>query len=360
MDFMLNTYSASTMNELHTKMCMDLVMAPAQDLDMISQVDVAKYNVMAYADSMTYNHNIKSIWVGKSRWTMMVNQYLDRDELTAWLAQASTKIGTKGRGQAVLRTKVVKPRGGAATGHTNKESRRWGSCMLSLTYKAIPQPTITLHSRTSYIGYLAVLDFNIAHVVARALAAQLGIKVEDFAFVWMVESVQWHGFKSMAWLLCNEDETIRNTYRRLLIKKMDDLDEDEQTLATTPAMVVTRKWVNYVRREDQRGNSYGETNYNTYRRIRRRWHTEVFGYERGQKFEGWSHYKKGHPKEGQQREFFKAYAPLPDVFTENLDLRPLGMKIQPGGINLVPVEEIDVDGNDCFACGEVDNLDHVG
>jgi hypothetical protein len=62
--------------------------------------------------------------------------------------------------------------------------------------------------------------------------------------------------------------------------------------------------------------------YNTYRRIRRRWHTEVHGLEFAQQFEGWSVYKQGE-KKGEQKEFFKAYGPLPSVHNSTLDLSPL-------------------------------------
>lgn len=344
---------APTMDELQTALCLKITNAPASDLDLMSSVDVAMHDVVAVADSMQYNFDLKSIWVGKARWNMMVRQYLDPADVVEWMYRSVDLIGAKGRGQTVLRTKLVKSRGGAANGSTNKETRKWGSCMLSLSYRAKPQPTITLHSRTSYLGYLSALDLNIAHTLARYLAPKLGLKVEDFKFVWMVESVQWHGFKSMPWAICNTDLEIRKLYRAALFKKMDSLDEDLLQLASTPAMQVTRKWINYVRREDQAGNSYGETSYNTYRRIRRRWHTEVFGYEKAREFEGWSFYKKG-DKEGERREFFKAYNPLPSVWTEDCDLSAIKL---PFVANQRPVEamgEVVMDDFECLVCGEVD------
>lgn len=219
--------------------------------------------------------------------------------------------------------------------------------MLSLSYRAKPKPTITLHSRTSYLGYLSALDFNIAHVLARYIAPQLGLKVEDFQFVWMVESMQWHGFKSLPWAICNDDPDLKKDYRHLLFTKLENLDAEDGELATTPAMRVTRRWVNFVRREDQAGKTLGETSYNTYRRVRRRWHTEVKGYEAAKAFEGWSF-----DREGNQKEFFKAYQPLPTVWTSWLDLSPILLPLDASNVQL-PGELVD-DIDTCFACGELD------
>jgi hypothetical protein len=345
------TYTAKTMSGLLDSMTLDIMRAPSDELDVISNVDVAKQNVMGYAEHMDYEFDLKTIWLGTARWSMMVRQYLDRDEVMSWLHQASTKIGKRGRGQAVLRTRIVKPRGGAATGHTNMQTRKWGSCMLSLSYRALPTPTITLHSRTSYLGYLSALDFNIAHVLGRYLADQIGISVKDMSFVWMVESVQWHGFKSLPFAICNSDPKIRRYYRRLLTKKFDDLDAEELIESQTPAMLVTRRWVNYVRREDQAGMTLGDTNYNTYRRVRRRWHTEVLGYKKAQEFEGWSHDRNT----GERKEFFKAYKPLPSVMTSSLDLSPL--KLPFGGAwvsNIDLTEDINEADTMCLYCGETE------
>ena len=67
--------------------------------------------------------------------------------------------------------------------------------------------------------------------------------------------------------------------------------------------------------------------------IRRRFHTEVMGYEYAQKFEGWSHYKQG-PKKGEQKEFFKAYQPLPSTRIADLDFSRQGLPLA----GLTPVD----------------------
>jgi hypothetical protein len=253
----------------------------------------------------------------------MINQYLDPDELEMWINKITSRIGRSGRGVAVMRTKVVMPRGGK----TNQETRRWGSCMLAISYKALPRPQITLFSRTSYLGYIGALDMTVAWVVARYLAEAMNMEPEDFSFVWMNQAMQWHNFKSLAYLLSNPNPTLRKKYRRLMIKPWDDLEPEEQSLIEgAPGLQMTRKWMAKVIEEDKNKVTYGDMTYNTYRRIRRRWHTEVWGIDHARKFEGWSKHKKG-DLVGQNKEFFKAYPPLPSTPVEMLDF---GLLIKRG------------------------------
>lgn len=335
------------MTELHNVMISSLVHAKASELDVVSNVDVQVHNVMGYAHSMDWEMDLKTYWLTKSRWSMMVRQYLDPEQLQAWIEQCTTKIGTKGRGIAVLRTNIVKPRGGAATGHTNKETRRWGSCMLTLSYKAKPKPQITLHSRTSYLGYIGALDLSVAWMAGVYLAHEMGINVADISFLWYNEAIQWHNFKSMAWMLCNPDDGLRTMYRRLLTAGPSKLNDAEAGMIdNSPAIKMTRDWLRKVRIEDRDGKTYGDMSYNTFRRIRRRWHTEVLGYEKAQTFEGWSYYKVGE-KAGGPKEFFKAYQPLPSVWISTCDFSAIKMPIgKKYGGDFVPGADEDDDDED--------------
>lgn len=338
----MKTFKAKTMTELHDKMCTFLIEAPADELDVISTVDVQRHNILAEAESMSWDFDMKDMWLTPSRWSMMVNQYLDPEELEAWINRCTAKIGKKGRGIAVMRTKTVAARGGAATGHTNKETRRWGSCMLALSYKALPRPQITLYSRTSYLGYIGALDLTVAWMAGQYLAKAMGMKVEDISFVWMNEAIQWHNFKSAAFLLNHPDKKRRKAYRRLVLKKEKKLTSDElRTIADSPALRLTRKWFAKVIQEDKDGRTYGDMTYNTFRRIVRRYHTEVHGYEYALQFEGWSYHKRGE-KQGEQKEFFKAYKPLPSKTNYQLDFSVLEKK----GASLEGVEFVGDDNED--------------
>lgn len=318
-------YTAATMTDMYQQLTDSLIHGTEDTLDLISSVDVQIHDVVAEADSMVWDFDMKDAWLTKSRWSMMVKQYIDPDELENFIGLATSKIGIKERGVAVLRTKKVLPRGGAATGHTNKQTRTWGSCMLNISYKAIPVPQITLYSRTSYLGYIGALDIGVAYMVGKYLARELGVDVSTFKFVWYNQAIQWHNFKSLAFMLNHVDEDKREHYRRLLINPSTDLTTPEKReILGHPAIKLSRKWLQKVIKEDATGRTYGDFSYNTFRRIVRRFHTEVYGLEYAQGFEGWSHYKNG-PKEGQQKEFFKAYGLLPSIKVDSLDFTNIGM-----------------------------------
>lgn len=336
----MRAFRAPTLTQLHDKLCFEIVESPADKLDVITTVDVQIHNVIAEAQSMAWEFDLKSMWLTPSRWSMMVKQYLDPEELDAWLNQCAGKIGTRGRGIAVLRTRLVKPRGGPAQG--NKETRRWGSCMLAISYKAKPTPQITLYSRTSYLGYLGALDLSIAWMCGRYLAAAMGIKVEDISFVWMNEAIQYHNFKSLAYLLNHPDPELKAEYRTMLIEtKMSK--ELALRMRESPALRLSRKWLQKLLAEDAAGLTLGDMSYNTYRRIRRRFHTEVMGLEYAKQFEGWSHYKTG-PQVGEQKEFFKAYGVLPHTPIQKLDFRAIGMPLT--GVKEVDYSEADDEPDD--------------
>lgn len=318
-------FQSRTMTEMYQDLTDALIFGDENTLDLISSVDVQIHDVVAEADSMVWDFDLKDAWLTKSRWSMMVKQYIDPDELENFIGLCTSRIGLKDRGVAVLRTKKVLPRGGAATGHTNKQTRTWGSCMLNISYKAIPVPQITLYSRTSYLGYIGALDIGVAYKVGEYLARELGTDVSKFRFVWYNQAIQWHNFKSLAYMLNHTKPTYRDSYRRLLIEPSSELTvAEKRTVLDSPAIKLSRKWLQKVIREDATGRTYGDFSYNTFRRICRRFHTEVYGLSYAQQFEGWSHYKKG-PDEGKQKEWFKAYAPLPNVDIHSLDFTNIGM-----------------------------------
>lgn len=318
-------YTAPTMTDMYQQLTESLIHGTEHDLDLVSSVDVQIHDVVAEADSMVWDFDMKDAWLTGSRWSMMVKQYLDPDELENFIGLVTSKIGLRNRGVAVLRTKVVKPRGGAATGHSNKQTRTWGSCMLNISYKAIPVPQITLYSRTSYLGYIGALDIGVAYMVGKYIARELGVDVSTFKFVWYNQAIQWHNFKSLAYMLNNTDPVKRKHYRRLLMEPSDNLTRAEKLeVINSPAIKLSRKWLIKIIREDATGRTYGDLTYNTFRRIIRRFHTEVHGLEYARSFEGWSHYKTG-DKAGQQKEFFKSYNPLPSIKIDTLDFKAIGM-----------------------------------
>ena len=127
-------------------------------------------------------------------------------------------------------------------------------------------------------------------------------------------------------------------------KIVDKLKEkDTKVLETCPALSMSRKWLQSIMEMDADGRHLGMMSYNTYRRIRRRYHTEVLGYEYAQTQEGWSYYKVG-DKKGEQKEYFKAYQPLPSVMISELDFTPIGLPL--AGLPAVEFEGADDEEDD--------------
>lgn len=340
------------MTSLHEKLCQTLVHSPADKLDIISSVDVQIHDTMAEAMTMEWDFDLRTMWLTPSRWSTMCRQYINPEDLEDFLQKITGKMGKTGRGIAALRTNLVQARGGT----TNKETRRWGSCMLAITYKSVPAPQITLYSRTSYLGYLGALDMTVAWMVGRYVAHELGLSMSEMRFVWHNEAMQFHNFKSLAYLFNSNDPEKADRYRNCLILKKHELTrEDKLWIVQSPALRLARNWMQKVVKEDDEGKTLGDMSYNTYRRIRRRYHTEVHGYEYAQSFEGWSHYKHdtGEHQAGDPKEYFKAYKPLPSTSVHRLDFKPIGLPF--GGVYGAELdeEEVDYDGKgegDCEHC----------
>lgn len=334
---MLHAFKAPTLTDLHERLTERLVNAPKGKLDFTSSVDVQLHNTMSYTPSMEWEFDLKHLWLTPSRWTKMIREYVadvdgatgkptsEAKALEAWI-EKSVKMGTKKRGISVFRTNLVMPKGGVELGQGGKTVRRWGSCMLALSYKAKPQPQITLYSRTSYLGYLSALDLSVAWVAARHIANELNIPIEEFAFMWVNENLQFHYFKSLAYLLNHRDEDKQGYYRYVILAREDEVTEDhgsEKAFLSSlpPALRGSRKWMQKIIGQDDDNVTYGQMTYNTYRRVRRRFHTEIYGYDYALQFES---IEERYPESASHA---RAYKPLPSTLVEDLDMAKIG--IQP-------------------------------
>lgn len=303
----LHVYQADTMTRLHTIMCDSLAYGRANEMDMVTSVDVQKHNVVGIAESMEWDFDLSQLWLTRSRWTTMVRQYINPVALETWLNSCEAKLRGRKRGVSVMRTNEVAQRTSPTkNGDAQRVWRAWGSCMLAIGYRAMPRPQITLHSRTSYLGYIGALDMSVAYICGKMIAERIGISVEDIQFVWHLEAAQFHGFKSLAYLLDDEDR--REQF--MSIEVGDGSSESDKALRRRqPGIYISRKWMNSFEKEDAEGKLYGDMNFGQTRRIRKRYHTEVLGYDFGEPFEG-----GGHNSASQNKRF----KPLPSVPADTL------------------------------------------
>lgn len=291
--------SFANLHELHDGLTRDLVFNPKPDL--VTSADVQVHDVMVTADSLAYDFDLADVWCARSRWNSLVRQYIDPDGFDQWLKLIGTNLKGGKRGLAFMRTNTVDSRKGA------KESRKWGSCMLGFGFKMKPVPTLTMHSRTTYLGYIGQLDLALAHVLGRNIAGALGIPVESIRFVWYLEAGQFHGFRSFAWWFQDGERAGNFTQGGFLD-------------STAPGFKLGHKNLRKFQQLDGDNVLYADMSFASQLRVRKRWHSETMAETWGEQFEGGSRLKSSSAG--------RAYAPLPNVPVSALDLSPL---VEPSG-----------------------------
>lgn len=319
---MIRAYNYPDPLAAHNGMCNQLIWGDNTDPDLPDYdwshgTEVGIHNVSIHCSSMQFDYNLAKLWMPPTRWTMMVRQYIDPEALADNLAKVEERMsgpkygGRKGRGIAVLRTRMVQGKG---VGRGVR--RRWGSCMLNMSFRSNPIPTITLNSRTTYFGYLAMMDLTIARTYASECSRITGIPLESIQFVWHLDLAQFHGFRSLAYMLGNDK----------IRAKMDEELPHRLEYPSTRApgnQVGWRKALDgyaRIRKSDDAGTLYGDESFSSFARVRRRFHTEVFGVEYAAQFEGGTRNRGG--KSG--------FRPLPDLWASKLDFSPLNNRAGDG------------------------------
>lgn len=294
-----------TLLNLHDGLCDRLLYAARSELDNVNSVDVQLHNVMAIAQSMSYPTHLARVWCSELRWNTMIRQYLNPDDLNLWLDTIETAFPSSKRGVCVLRTNTVQSRkGGKGT------TRRWGSCMLSLSFRRVPSPQLTLHSRTSYLGYLSLLDLGVAYVAARYIASRTGIQPEDMSFCWTLECAQFHGFRCLAYPLGAQHQRMEFTQFARAMKGFTQ----QQIRQEYPGYYLAQTQFRKIKALDQNNTQYSEMTFSSSRRVRKRYHTEVRGLEFANQFTA-----------GATRSDHRAYNKLPVIPFGSLTFKAIGV-----------------------------------
>jgi len=325
---MIHSYSYNNPLEAHDAMCEQLVFGdtPGKDYDWTHGTEVGLHNVGIHCETVDFNADLKQIWVLPSRWRKMVRDYINPNQLEHVSNLITDRFAGKGRqarGIAVMRTNLIQGRG---VGRNVR--RRWGSCMLSLSFRATPVPTITLHSRTTYFGYLALMDMAVARTFGQHCSDLTGIPVKDMEFVWTLELAQFHGFRSLAWMLGNDDN------RAEMLEHIDNRRDFSPLMkkGNQPGFRKALDGFARIKQSDDEGKLYGDERFSSFLRVRKRYHTEVFGEEYAQQFVGG---EIPHPRTGVIKES-GTFAPLPSLWVHDLDFSALS----------APVDEPDDDEDD--------------
>lgn len=296
---MINYFKEHSGNRLLTRLNHYLAYSSADDLSVHTSNEVQLHNVIGYTPSFEFSQDVSRSWHTKTRWNLLVRQYLNETSVNTWVDAIDSKLQLGKRGVAVMRTNLIGPKSNA---NGQQKWRTWGACILSVSYRSTPTPQITMHSRTSYMGFLSVLDMNVAHVAARMIAERVRIDPGDIAFLWHIESAQFHAFKSLPYFLMSEK------------RRSHVIEHDPELSDNFPAVRNARKMITSFDKMDDEGLAYGDMTYAQSRRARKRYHTEVFGWEYGARFE---HGKHRAPSQN------KRMKKLPSLRTDVLDFASL-------------------------------------
>jgi len=226
-------------------------------LDFVASIDTVSYDNVLSADSMEFDIDLgRDLWLNRQRWTRLVRQYLDLSDTRSFIDRAAD-IGL-GEGKRGVVTQMP-----CASVRREQKKHRWGNCMLGFTYRGLRKwagetagPTIGLHSRVSYIAYIGGLDLALACVLAREIGERIEVPYDEFAFRWHVDSLQFHGFKSLPFL-----------YKENYIKDL----ERPRLRAEYPTIKLVGRWWDQIVRDHENEVPLLEQKYGPLRRVRRRY-----------------------------------------------------------------------------------------
>lgn len=229
--------------------------ATREQLDFVASIDTIRYDCLLSCDSMKFDFDMgRDLWLTKTRFTVLQRDYLDLYQLEMFLKRCKT-IGLGEAKRGVITQLFAKQ-------HAMREKKyRWGNCMLGWDFRGgdrYGQPTLTMHSRVSYIAYIGGLDLALCYVLAREIGRRIGKRPSDFAFRWYLSSSQFHFFKSIPALFQHDIEPLI-------------LEEGEYPNADYPTLRGVRKWWSKAAAAYEAGVPLETEKYGPLKRIRRRY-----------------------------------------------------------------------------------------
>lgn len=245
-----------TLTELWHGTARHMLFATREELDFVASIDTMVYDNVLSCDSMRFDFDLgRDLWLNKSRFTILQRDYLDLRELESFLDRCKS-IGLGEAKRGVVTQMFAKQHARGA------KKYRWGNCMLGWSFRGgnrYEQPTLIMHSRVSYIAYIGGADLALCYVLAREIGRRIGKKPSDFCFRWHVDSLQFHGFKSIPYLFRYDLEPV------LLA------DNGEYPSADYPTLKLVRKWYSGMVQAYEDGKPLEAEKYGPLKRIRRRY-----------------------------------------------------------------------------------------
>lgn len=247
--------------------------------DVVMNIETHIFNTVLHADSCAYNIDVgRDVWLNVGRWSRLIKEYVPRGNLERFVENGAQILSGGARYGATANFVFHDPARYA-------KKHRWGGCLMGATFRGdnrrAGRATLTFYSRTTYIGYMGLLDAGIAHLMARAIARaapkdRQKWTVNDISFRWHISSQQLHCFKTLPYIYSQPD----------LMKKLELYRRNPKLASKAPpAWHHLTKW--YAKavngweayHAEQNGKDTNEQasewllteKYGPYRRIKRRW-----------------------------------------------------------------------------------------
>jgi hypothetical protein len=251
--------------------------------DAILNIETHLFNTVLTADSCDYSLDLgKDVWLNRQRWSRLIKEYVPLEPTNRFVDQAVEILNGEARCGATANMMFRDP-------DRYAKKHRWGGCIMGATFRGDNQKagraTLTFYSRTTYIGYMGLLDAAIANVMAREICERFNaagakstghpIDERDIAFRWHLSSQQFHAFKSLPYVYSQPD----------LMARLEKYAKQRRTIPDAPPTwkfmakwycKVLDGWKAWGNPNDAQGWLDTEK-YGPFRRIKRRW-CEYKGY----------------------------------------------------------------------------------
>lgn len=230
--------------------------------DAVLNIETAMFNLLVSADRCEYEVDIgKDVWLNVGRWSRLIREYISRTHLERFVSQAQEILRGDSRTGATANMFFKDPDRFA-------KKHRWGGCLMGMTFrgKYTEKPTITVFSRTTYIGYMGLLDAAIIAVMAKHIWPE---HPGEIAARWHITSSQLHCFKTLPYIFSQPELLDRlNTYTQQLI---DDPVGAKANLS--PSWYHICKWYLKILQafEEHGTDMLLHEKYGPFKRIKRRW-----------------------------------------------------------------------------------------
>lgn len=226
--------------------------------DAVLNIETHLFNVTLVADDISYDLDLgRDVWLTRMRWSRLIKEYVPKEACDRFILQAKEIVEGGARDGATANMFFHDP-------DRYEKKHRWGGCMMGATFrgdnKKAGPATLTLYSRTTYMGYMGLLDA----AVMNRIAAQ--ITDGPVAFRWHIASQQLHAFKTLPYLYSQDH----------LMQYLEKSAGEPDPVYEPPTWREIIKWYRKVlehwdRAKHKAENMLSEEKYGPFKRVKRRW-----------------------------------------------------------------------------------------